>query len=265
MGHIVNAKSMRVGWCYSWSDQWYTELQYYPEYLHAIFRIRFYLVYYFTDYSIEKRGYFYSHFEIINYYKKLYISVFLYDGMSEGHWEELIFFRLWTKMLDFKAYDPEERKPSEKFLSIFKVIIYFALLTHNEPFNIDDLQQDKISSLLFYKLFKAILKKKLSFLKYFLTFNNKNERLIQETVIKDIDWLTEKKKGKKLKNLFLEYEEKKDKKELTYKYKNPFFLVRFLFLFTIYLFMKEVINIGFVSSKYNFDFLLRRFFFYLKL
>ncbi len=36
MGHIVNAKGMRLGIISSWCDEWYSELQFYPEYLHSI-------------------------------------------------------------------------------------------------------------------------------------------------------------------------------------------------------------------------------------
>jgi len=42
MGHIVNAISLRVGWNTNWCDKWFSELQFYPEYLHSIFRIRFF-------------------------------------------------------------------------------------------------------------------------------------------------------------------------------------------------------------------------------
>lgn len=31
MGHIVNAKGMRLGLISSWCDEWYSELQFYPD------------------------------------------------------------------------------------------------------------------------------------------------------------------------------------------------------------------------------------------
>jgi len=65
MGHIINAKGMRVGLVYNWCDQWFSELQFYPEYLHSIFRIRFFLVYFFNFPCFESRGFFFSHFEMV--------------------------------------------------------------------------------------------------------------------------------------------------------------------------------------------------------
>ena len=69
MGHVINAKAMRIGWSTIWSDQWYSEILYYSEYLHAMFRIRYYLIYIFTRRHFDKKAIFYSHFEIIKYYK----------------------------------------------------------------------------------------------------------------------------------------------------------------------------------------------------
>ena len=83
MGHVINAKAMRIGWSTVWSDQWYSEVQYYSEYLHAIFRIRYYLIYIFTRKHFDKKAIFYSHFEIIKYYKNLYVEIYLYSGKLE--------------------------------------------------------------------------------------------------------------------------------------------------------------------------------------
>ena len=78
MGHLINSKSMRIGWTQNWVDQWYTEIYYYSELLHTLFKIKFYLIYIFTRRHFDKKAIFYSHFEIIKNYKKLYIEIYYY-------------------------------------------------------------------------------------------------------------------------------------------------------------------------------------------
>jgi len=49
-----------------------------------IFRIRFFLIHFFSSKHLEGSAYFYSHFEIINRYNSFCINVFFYDGTIEG-------------------------------------------------------------------------------------------------------------------------------------------------------------------------------------
>lgn len=89
MGHLINATALRVGWFSNWTDSWFTEHVYYPEFLFLIFRIRLYLIYFFQSKKLERSAYFYSHFEIIAKYNNIFINVFIYDGSVEGIMDEL--------------------------------------------------------------------------------------------------------------------------------------------------------------------------------
>lgn len=81
MGHIINPIGMRLGWFLNWTDIYFVEKSLYPLYLHLIFRIRFYLIYFFRLRIIERKGYFYSHFEIIRKNCFLFVNIFLYDEL----------------------------------------------------------------------------------------------------------------------------------------------------------------------------------------
>jgi hypothetical protein len=110
MGYIVNAKGRRVGWTYKWCDVFYSENIYYPEFIHIIYRLRYYLIYYFTGSIIEKAGIFYSHFMIVQSYKKLIVSVFWYDGHLEQDYSDYLFY--WFKDLYMSQilYKPKDRR-----------------------------------------------------------------------------------------------------------------------------------------------------------
>lgn len=128
MGHIVNAKSMRIGRTTVWCDQWYSEKLYYPEFLHAILRLRLYCFYVFQTGIFEKKGIFYSHFEILQIYKKYIVELFFYDGRLESEFEDF-------KMEYYKTYyyldtnqDPETRLPFSVFSAIkFMVLMEFVV------------------------------------------------------------------------------------------------------------------------------------------
>ncbi len=124
MGHVINAKAMRIGWSTVWSDQWYSEVQYYSEYLHAIFRIRYYLIYIFTRKHFDKKAIFYSHFEIIKYYKNLYVEIYLYSGKLETDYEDYkfnFFYKLYNME---KNKDPETREPLFLYTALKLVLIF---------------------------------------------------------------------------------------------------------------------------------------------
>jgi hypothetical protein len=72
-----------------WS--WYAELQFYPEYLHSIYRIRFFLIYYFNLHPLEQRAFFFSHFNLIKIFKNLQINIYYYDGQAESIYSEMLF------------------------------------------------------------------------------------------------------------------------------------------------------------------------------
>lgn len=124
MGHIINAKSMRLGWTNIWPDQWYTELYYYSEYLHSLFKIKFYLIYIFTRRHFDKKAIFYSHFELIKYYKKIYIEIYYYSGKLENDFENFK-FEFFYKLHNYEFQkDPETRKPKFLFIPIKLFIIW---------------------------------------------------------------------------------------------------------------------------------------------
>lgn len=66
-------------------------LFFYPEYLHSIFRIRFFLAYFFSKKSFNKAAIFYSHFYIVQGFKKLQINIFSYYGKMEQYIDDYIF------------------------------------------------------------------------------------------------------------------------------------------------------------------------------
>lgn len=78
-----------------------------------IFRIRLYLIYFFSAKRIERAGYFYSHFEIINKYNNLYVNIYLYDGATEGLMDSL-FVDHYVEARRFNR-DPKKRKPRKFF------------------------------------------------------------------------------------------------------------------------------------------------------
>lgn len=115
---------MRIGWTTLWSDQWFSEIYYYSEFLHAMFRIRFYLIYIFTRKHFDKKAIFYSHFEIIKYYKNIFIEIYYYSGKLENDFENFkfeFFYKIFN--YDFNK-DPETRKPKFLFIPIKLFVIW---------------------------------------------------------------------------------------------------------------------------------------------
>lgn len=129
MGHIVNAKSTRLGKSIVWCDQWYVNKKYYTEYLHAIFRIRLYCYYIFTERHLDRKAIFMSHFELYKFNKKIHIEIYYYDGKWETEFEEYK-IELYRQHYDMPMQkDPEMRKPyflisSLKFLVLFNWMFY---------------------------------------------------------------------------------------------------------------------------------------------
>lgn len=110
MGHLINSTAMRLGWFSNWADSWFSNKIYYSEFLYNVLRLRLYLIYFFSYSPLEKTGYFYSHFEIIQKYNILFVNVFIYDGMLESMLSELFAeHELQVRKLN---YNPMKRKPS---------------------------------------------------------------------------------------------------------------------------------------------------------
>jgi hypothetical protein len=84
MGHLINPVAFRLGWSKSWVDSFYVLPTYYPQFLHLVLRLRFYLLYFFRRQSTQKLGYLYSHFTINAGISGIIINVFYYDGRLES-------------------------------------------------------------------------------------------------------------------------------------------------------------------------------------
>ena len=131
MGHIVNAKSTRLGWSTIWCDQWYSERLFYPEFLHSMFRIKLYLIYIFTRRHFHKKAVFYSHFEILKYYKNIYVEVYYYSGKLETDYEDFK-FEFFLKLYNLESNkDPETRKPAYLFTPIKVLLVWQWILEFN--------------------------------------------------------------------------------------------------------------------------------------
>lgn len=192
MGHVINAKAMRVGWSTLWCDQWYSEIGYFSEYLHAIFRIRFYLIYIFTRKHFDKKAIFYSHFEIIKYYKNLYVEIYLYSGKLESDYEDYkfnFFYKLYNME---KNKDPETREPLFLYTALKLVLIFDWL----HFFSCKSLTiKDLLSFMIFlrkynFKLIKQYLSK-LSFNKYLKSVKeikkNKKAKILKKLLFNNFD------------------------------------------------------------------------------
>jgi len=111
LGHIVNAKFTRLGTSILWCDKWYAKKTYYSEYLHAMFRIRYYCYYIFTERHFDRKAIFLSHFEIYKHFKNVYIEIYYYDGKWETEFEDYK-IELYRQHFDMPMNkDPEMRKP----------------------------------------------------------------------------------------------------------------------------------------------------------
>ena len=82
-------------------------------------------MYFFNLKVFEKHGFFYSHFEVIKYYKHFYVNIFYYDGKLEGLFDDLIF----SYYIEEKEYkrktDPEDRVWLGQFVALRFLYIFF--------------------------------------------------------------------------------------------------------------------------------------------
>lgn len=90
MGHLINAKAMRVGWEQDWCDLWFSKNHYYCEFLYSCFRIRYFLIFTYFNKATDRFGMIYSHFYIFIGYKLLSVYLFLYDSRMEIAFDNFI-------------------------------------------------------------------------------------------------------------------------------------------------------------------------------
>lgn len=273
MGHVINAKAMRIGWSTLWSDQWYSEIQYYSEYLHAIFRIRYYLIYIFSRKHFDKKAIFYSHFEIIKHYKNLYVEIYLYSGKLESDYENYkfnFFYKLYNME---KNKDPETREPFFLYTALKLVLIFdwlhffycrflstkdlLSFIIFLRQYKIKNIKQ-ALNKLSFKKYivkekYKYKIKnkmKKLKILKALFNYDFINTK-INYNVLKKILKKNFKKKFKNIeKNINLSKKYKLNIKDNIIKYKKKKYIKKNIFIFSksdIYFFI--LLFTTFISAK----------------
>lgn len=131
MGHLINAKSTRIGWIYNWCDVWFVDSLYYPEFLHALIKMRYYLVYFFFFNKIlDKLGFFFSCFDLSKFTFVIHTRLFLYDGPFEGFLEKF-FFKFKMAIKDLNSQDPNKYKPVKSF-EHFRWFLFFTILVDIE-------------------------------------------------------------------------------------------------------------------------------------
>lgn len=100
MGHLINPIGFRVGQSRFWIDNWFAYNDFYPEFLHFVLKIRFFLntvlcaIPSFEDLdwtksikSLFRSAIIYSHFNInLNYYS-IFLFLFYYPGKF---WDNLM-------------------------------------------------------------------------------------------------------------------------------------------------------------------------------
>jgi len=85
-----------------------------------IFRIRLYLIYFFSSKRIEKCAYFFSHFQVVQKYNNIFVNVFIYDGAVEGLMDNL-FVEHYAEVKRFNV-NPKKRKRRSTFVG-WKILI----------------------------------------------------------------------------------------------------------------------------------------------
>jgi hypothetical protein len=138
MGHLVNPIAYRLGHTRSWEDNWFIKNIYYPEFLHAILKIRQYIHYFWTTRFMEKKGILLSHFYIYKFTKHLLIKTFLYNTDFEkyiysffargvGIFSDSFYYRLKRKKKKKEPFCYDRYKPDLFFL-LFLYYGYFTKL-----------------------------------------------------------------------------------------------------------------------------------------
>lgn len=81
MGHLINPIAFRLGWTKNWCDSWYSELSYYPEFLHYILKIRLFLNSFFFNQRLYDGSILVSHFFLRFKSNKIFLDFFFYVGI----------------------------------------------------------------------------------------------------------------------------------------------------------------------------------------
>ena len=86
MGHLGNPTAFRLGFQKNWRFIFFVKNIYYSELFHSLINIKDYIYYYFTN-RLGKSGdgIFFSHLNIFNKLKKVYIYTYIYSAQIEKH------------------------------------------------------------------------------------------------------------------------------------------------------------------------------------
>jgi hypothetical protein len=77
----------------------------------------------FTKRHFDKKAIFYSHFEILRYYKNIYIEIYYYAGKFETDYEDYK-FEFFLKLYNLEGNkDVETRKPNSLYTPLKLVIV----------------------------------------------------------------------------------------------------------------------------------------------
>lgn len=78
MGHIINARSFRLGWHSKWADHWYEPVYNYASFMFICARQRAILRMFLYARVMDKTPYIFSHFEIEKIFKFVKIKIYFY-------------------------------------------------------------------------------------------------------------------------------------------------------------------------------------------
>lgn len=144
MGHLINPVAYRLGHSRSWEDSWFTRNIYYPEFLHSILKIRYYIHYFWTTRYMEKMGILFSHFYVYKIFKNLLVKVFLYNIDLEkntyafyargiGIFSDSFYYRFKNKKRKKEPFSYERFKP-DLFFPLFIYYVYCSRKRVKERF-----------------------------------------------------------------------------------------------------------------------------------
>lgn len=108
MGHLINPTALRIGWKKTWLDNIYTEHLEYPQLLHKVLRIRFFINCFLIKPYIKAATFLYSHIIINHSNRGLVIQIYYYDGKLEASWYRLLDM-LYLTRLDQKHWSGKGR------------------------------------------------------------------------------------------------------------------------------------------------------------
>lgn len=84
MGHLVNARAVRLGFSKHWWDAWFSPNYMYAEFTMSCMRIRYFMIYFFfSKWVLVNLLLIFSHVEVIKRFKNVIIKTYYYDGHFE--------------------------------------------------------------------------------------------------------------------------------------------------------------------------------------